>query len=331
MSYRARTDLALEAREMYAESGALETELDGVETENADEGNGINITRVRITNKKGEALLGKPQGSYITIEMPSRFYGEQEIYEHMCRTCARELKPLLDKHLKSDNDTVLVVGLGNWNITADALGPKVLDSLMITRHLKEYVPEEIDEGVRPVCAVSPGVLGLTGVETGEIVRGITERVKPSLVIAIDALCSRKLERINTTIQIADTGITPGAGVGNHRKALNEETLGIPVIAIGVPTVVDAATIAGDSIDMMVEHLKESTDESEELYKALSAIADEDKYSLIKHAIAPSVGDFIVAPKEVDSVINDISSVIANGINISVHRGIDLDDVNKYVF
>ncbi len=331
MSYQARTDLAIEARELYVESGALEADLDGVETESADEGNGISLTRVRITNEKGEKLLGKPRGNYITIEMPSRFYGEQEIYEHMCRTCAKELKPLLDTKLTSDEDTVLVVGLGNWNITADALGPKVLDSLMVTRHLKEYIPEEIDEGVRPVCAVSPGVLGLTGVETGEIVRGITDRVKPALVIAIDALCSRKIERINTTIQIADTGITPGAGIGNERKALNEDTLGVPVIAIGVPTVVDAATIAGDSINMLLEHLKENAKENEGLYKMLSGIAEEDKYALIKQAITPSVGDFIVAPKEVDSVIRDIASVIANGINISVHRGIGLEDVNKYVF
>ncbi len=331
MSYQARTDLAIEARELYVESGALEAELDGVETENEDNGDGISVTRVRITNEKGEKLLGKPRGSYITIEMPSRFYGEQEVYEQMCRTCAKELKPLLDKHLSSDEDTVLVVGLGNWNITADALGPKVLDSLMITRHLKEYVPEEIDEGVRPVCAVSPGVLGITGVETGEIVRGITERVKPALVIAIDALCSRKIERINTTIQIADTGITPGAGVGNERKALNEKTLGVPVIAIGVPTVVDAATIAGDSINMVLEYLKENAGENKGLYKVLSNVAEEDKYTLIKQAITPSVGDFIVAPKEVDSVIHDIASVIANGINISVHRGIGLEDVNKYVF
>lgn len=331
MSYQARTDLAIEARELYMESGALEADLDGVETESVDEGNGISLTRVRITNENGEKLLGKPRGNYITIEMPSRFYGEQEIYEHMCRTCAKELKPLLDNKLSSDNDTVLVVGLGNWNITADALGPKVLDSLMVTRHLKEYIPEEIDEGVRPVCAVSPGVLGLTGVETGEIVRGITDRVKPALVIAIDALCSRKIERINTTIQIADTGITPGAGIGNDRKALNEKTLGVPVIAIGVPTVVDAATIAGDSINMLLEHLKENAKENEGLYKMLSGIAEEDKYALIKQAITPAVGDFIVAPKEVDSVIRDISSVIANGINISVHRGIGLEDVNKYVF
>ncbi|MEG1441178.1 MAG: GPR endopeptidase, partial [Oscillospiraceae bacterium] len=224
----------------------------------------------------------------------------------------------------------LVVGLGNWNITADALGPKVIESLMITRHLKEYVPEEIDEGVRPVCAITPGVLGITGIETGEIVRGLTEKVKPTLVIAIDALCSRKMERINTTIQIADTGITPGEGVGNKRKALNFETLGVPVIAIGVPTVVDAATIATDTINLIVENLRSDNKDNEPLCRMLSAIDDQDKYGLIKQTISPHFGNFIVAPKDVDTIIDDISSIIANGINISIHDGITLEDVDKYV-
>jgi len=132
-----------------------------------------------------------------------------------------------------DDSTILVIGLGNWNVTPDALGPKVVSRLMVTRHLLEYVPDQVDEGVRPVCAVSPGVLGITGIETGEIVRGIVDRVKPDVVIAIDALASRKMERVNTTIQIADTGISPGSGVGNKRMELSRETLGVPVIAIGV--------------------------------------------------------------------------------------------------
>ena len=223
-----------------------------------------------------------------------------------------------------------MVGLGNWNITADALGPKVIRSLMVTRHLKEYVPEEIDEGIRPVCAIAPGVLGITGIETGEIVRGLVEKIKPKLVIAIDALCSRKTERINTTIQIADTGITPGEGVGNKRRALNKETLGIPVVAIGVPTVVDAATIANDCIDLILHSLKNHAGEEKPLYKVLDTIEAEDKYSLIRGAIEPSLGNFIVAPKEVDTIIDDISKVIANGINISLHEGIDLADVDRYV-
>lgn len=328
MAYQVRTDLAAEARDLYMGSGAS---LDGVESETEQEADGITVTRVRITDTEAEQALGKPKGSYITIDMPSRFYGEQAVYEHMCRTCAKELRPLLSKHLSSEDETVLVVGLGNWNITADALGPKVVHSLMITRHLKEYMPEELEDGVRPVCALTPGVLGLTGIETGEIVRGTVDHVKPALVVAIDALCSRRLERLNTTIQLADTGITPGAGIGNHRKALNRETLGVPVIAIGVPTVVDAAAIASDSIDLLLAKLKEEVPENHAFYRVLSAVAEEDRFSLLKQVLAPSVGDFVVAPKEVDSVISDLSSVIANGLNISLHRGIGLKDINRYVY
>lgn len=330
MQNSVRCDLAVEAREMYVESQGQESEIPGVAVETDEVGGYINVTRVKVLNEQGARNLGKEVGSYITIEMPSRFYGQQTIYEEMCKTCSKELRGITDKILTSENDCILVVGLGNWNITADALGPKVIGSLMVTRHLKEYVPDEIDEGVRPVCAIAPGVLGLTGIETGEIVRGLTERVKPKMVIAIDALCSRRMERINTTIQIADTGITPGEGVGNKRKALNEETLGVPVIAIGVPTVVDAATIAGDTIDLIVENLKEEGRENDALYRMLSSIDQGDTYDMIRETIEPRFGNFIVAPKEVDTIIDDISSVIANGINISVHEGIGLEDIDRYV-
>ncbi len=165
---------------------------------------------------RGTEVFGKPQGSYITIEMPSRFYGQQKIYEQMCRRCAKELKSLTDKKLK-ENDIVLVAGLGNRNITADALGPRVVDSLMVTRHLKKYIPDEIDEGIRPVCAIAPGVLGITGIETEEIVRGLSEQVRPSMVIVIDALCSGRVERINTTIQITDMRDNPGCRCRKQKK------------------------------------------------------------------------------------------------------------------
>lgn len=325
-----RCDLAVEAKELYTETQGADTEIPGVTVETDEVGGYIHITRVHIQDETGAQNLGKDIGTYITIEMPNRFYGQQKIYEQMCQTCSKELKRLTDPILTGKDDCVLVVGLGNWNITADALGPKVINSLMVTRHLKEYVPEEIDEGVRPVCALTPGVLGITGIETGEIVRGLTEKVRPKLVIAIDALCSRRMERINTTIQISDTGITPGEGVGNKRKALRADTLGVPVIAIGVPTVVDAATIAGDTIDLIVDDLRETGQGNAPLCRMLSAIDAEDKYTLIKDTIAPHFGNFIVAPKDVDTIIDDISRIIANGINISVHDGITLADVDRYV-
>lgn len=326
-----RCDLALEAREMYAKTKKPEDEIRGISFSERKMDDDIKITRVKILDKTGEENLGKPKGDYITIEMPGRFYGRQEVYEKVCKVCAKELKTLTDKFLKTDDDVVLVVGLGNRDITADALGPKVVSSLMITRHLKQYIPEEIDEGVRSVCGIVPGVLGITGVETGEIIQGVVEKIKPNLVIAIDALCSRKTERVNRTIQIADTGITPGEGVGNKRNALNKKTLGVPVIAIGVPTVVDAATIASDTIEILIDAVRDKDikdNPAEKILEILGDMADE-KYGLIKEILAPRFGSFIVAPKDVDEVVDDISSVVANGINIAVNEGITLSDIDRY--
>ncbi len=326
MSYQARTDLAIEAREMYMEASKLESDIEGVDVEKDEPYNGVTITRITIGSQKGAIILRKPCGKYITLDIPPAIYGEQIIYENVCKAVAKELDTFIQE---KDKGTVLVVGLGNRNVTPDALGPFVTDSLLVSRHLIEYIPEEIDERLRPLCAIAPGVLGITGIETGEIVKGICDRIKPSLLIVIDALCSRKMQRINTTIQISNSGITPGAGIGNHRMSINEETLGVPVIAIGVPTVVDAATITGDTIDMIVKNLRESAQESKPLYKMLTTIEEEDKYELIKQALSDNIGDFIVTPKEIDRVIEDISSVIANGINIAVHQGITLDDIDRY--
>lgn len=325
MAFNARTDLAVEAREMYIESSAA-TETEGVEAEEESTDGGILITRVRITDKDGEKKLGKNMGTYITIDMPSDLTDKQSVYEDACRVCAKELSSLI--RLNRD-DTVLVIGLGNWNITADALGPKTVKSVLVTRHLIEYMPEEIDSRLRPVCAVSPGVLGITGVETAEIVLGLTERVKPSLIIAIDALCSRRMERVNSTIQITDTGITPGAGIGNRRLALDQKTLNVPVIAIGVPTVVDAATITSDTIELILEELKLNAGEGKPLYKILKTVSDEDKYGLIKEVLTADYGNFVVTPKEVDTVVDEISGVIANGINIALHEGVTLADIDRY--
>ncbi len=326
MWFNARTDLAIESREMYLETGAIDTQIKGVEAEEESFDNGIHVTRVKIVDESGVEALGKAMGRYITVELPDNGQVEQETYEEACRVCARELKPLMNKNT---DGTVLVVGLGNWNITADAVGPKTVKSVLVTRHLIEYMPEEIDERLRAVCAVSPGVLGITGVETGEIVKGLVDRVKPSLVIAIDALCSRRMERVNNTIQMTDTGITPGAGIGNRRMAVDKETLGVPVIAIGVPTVIDAATIAGDTIDMILEDLRHNAKENQPLYKMLSVIAEEDKYSMIKQVLSPEHGDFVVTPKEVDFLVSRVAEIIANGINIALHEGITLRDIDRY--
>ncbi len=324
--YNARTDLAVEAKEMYMENGAIIEEIKGVEAEDEVFDCGISVTRVMITDENGEKILGKPEGRYITVELPDNGQVRQETYEEACRICAKELCTLLKK---SVDDTALVVGLGNRNITADAVGPKCVDSVLVTRHLLEYMPEEIDSRLRSVCAVSPGVLGITGIETGEMVKGLVEKVKPSVVIAVDALCSRRMDRVNSTIQMSDTGITPGAGIGNKRMAIDEKTLGVPVIAIGVPTVIDAATIAGDTIDVLLEDLRNNAKENEPLYKMLSIVANEDKYILIKQVLKEGYGDFVVTPKEVDTLVGRVADIIANGINIALHKGITLDDIDKY--
>ncbi len=326
MPFNARTDLALEAKELHFRDTAPSADSDGITAESESGSFDIRINRVKILNQTGEKKLSKPKGTYVTIEIPDPNFAEQEAYEEACRTCAKELSALTESF---DTGSALVLGLGNRSITADALGPKAVDSVLVTRHLLQYMPEEIDSRLNSVCAVSPGVLGITGVETAEIVKGVCDRVKPTLVIAIDALCSRRISRINNTIQLADTGITPGAGIGNRRAAINRDFLGIPVIAIGVPTVVDAATIAGDTIDKIIEELKVNSKENLPLYNMLTTLADEDRYSMIKEVLAPDHGDFIVTPKEIDSSVENIAKIIANGINIALHEGITLKDIDRY--
>lgn len=331
MGRNIHTDLAMEARELFKQQEvqgvpAQQNEPPGVES--VEEGDGrIKITRVRVTSPTGEASIGKPMGNYITVEVPQLRYSDQQLYEDTCKVLAKELAQLIRLN---ENATVLIVGLGNWNVTPDALGPKVVSTVMVTRHLHEYLPDQVEEGVRPVCAIAPGVLGITGIETGEIIRGIVDRIKPHLVIAIDALASRRMDRISTTIQIADTGISPGSGVGNKRMALTQETLGIPVIAIGVPTVVDAATMASDTIDMVVDSMIQQAGEGSQFYNMLKNMDRNDKYNLIREVLSPYSANLMVTPKEVDEIIEKVSKIIANGLNIALHKNITLQDVNRYI-
>jgi spore protease len=198
-------------------------------------------------------------------------------------------------------------------------GPKVISNLEITRHLLEYVPQYVKPGTRPVCGVAPGVLGTTGIETGEIIKGIVEKIKPNLLIAIDALASKNMERVSTTIQIADTGIVPGSGVNNSRNAISKETLGIPVIAIGVPTVVDAATIANDALEMVFENMKKGTEAGSDLYNVIGRLEADDKHKLIEEVLTPTDMNFVVTPKEIDDIITNASEVVANSINLALHN------------
>ncbi len=319
-----RTDLALEAHEAYAKEN--KGEIPGVSTD-VEDGKEIKITRVRILDKRGEKIIGKPIGTYVTIEAQNLRDFEQDLQDELSKTVAKEL----DDIIKLDEDkTALVVGLGNWNVTPDALGPKVVSRLMITRHLKRLMPDSLEKGTRPVCAISPGVLGITGIETSEIIQGVVKKIEPDIAIVVDALASRRLSRVSTTIQISDTGISPGSGVGNRRTGLNESILKIPVIAVGVPTVVDAATMANDTIDMVIDNLIKNSKGAKEFYNMLKGIDRNEKLELINEVLSPYAANLMVTPKEVDSIIDNISKIVANGLNIALQPSIHLKDINRYI-
>ena len=271
--------------------------------------------------------MGKPMGNYITLEAPGIKDRDPEFEESISQELAAELREILsiDKDSK-----VLIVGLGNWNITPDALGPKVVDRIMVTRHLLELIPDQVDDRVRSVCAVAPGVLGITGIETSEIIKGIVDKVKPDVVIAIDALASRKTDRIGTTIQIADTGINPGSGIGNKRMGLNEETLGTKTIAIGVPTVVYAHTIGRDSLQMLVNEFANQATPGSEFYKMIQQLDEQQMDALVQQVLTRGLGDLVVTPKEVDSLIDDVAGIIADGLNLAIHDNVSLEEVRRFL-
>lgn len=313
MSFSIHTDLAIEASAVENLKFTDNSES-GIRT-NIFEKNQVTVTEVEITNKTGENSVGKPMGKYVTIEIPTLRDNITEAYDNTKNALTGELKKFVDL---DKIKTVLVVGLGNRFVTPDALGPKVIDKLLVTRHLYGVLPEEITQNMHSLCAVAPGVLGITGIETGEIIKGITDKIKPDIIIAIDALASKKTSRISTTFQIADTGIVPGSGIGNKRYAINKETMGIPVIAIGVPTVIEAASVANDAIDMLIETVKSNSDKQSDIYKLVDAFDNESRYKLISEILTPSGSDLIVTPKEVDSLIDEVSGIIADSINEAVN-------------
>lgn len=322
-----RTDLAIEAD--ILQHSETKEDIEGVKIiiENGLKDD-INVTWVKILNEKGSKTMGKPIGNYITIESQLMKQNSITLHEDIIKIMADKLIKLTQ--LKDDT-SILVVGLGNWNITPDALGPKVVSKILVTRHLLQNIPEEIDNSVRMVSAISTGVMGITGMETGEIVKGIVQNVKPDLVIAIDALAARKTSRINTTIQISDTGISPGSGVGNTRMALNQKTLNVPTIAIGVPTVVDAATMVNDTMDKILDEMSVQAKKGSEFYNMLKSINEDEKYLLILDILEPYSGNMFVTPKEVDAVIDGLADIIGNALNIALHPGIDTNDINRYVY
>lgn len=316
------TDLAMEAASDCGEiEGVTVTTEDNAETQ-------LTVTTVNITGEAAEKRLRKPIGTYITLESQLLMENAPSAHEAIIKQFSQKLGEL---HKLGRDDVVLVVGLGNWNVTPDALGPRVISRVLVTRHLTttDAVAQEIESSVRAVCAATPGVMGLTGIETGEIVRGIVDRVRPHLVIAIDALAARSIHRINSTIQMSNTGLNPGAGMGNKRMALNEQTLGVPVISIGIPTVVDAATLINDTLDVILDDMVNQSDDGGEFYDMLRSLAEQEKYTLIRQVLTPYAGNMFVTPKEVDAVIGRLAGIVANALNIALHPGITQDDINRY--
>ncbi|MCR4670183.1 MAG: GPR endopeptidase [Saccharofermentans sp.] len=288
-----RTDLALEKREIIAEE-----EPDGIICERT-EASGAAVTRIEVINEAGEKKLGKPVGKYITVEM-SAFSEDSRIFDGRLKTLTDELSRLLPKE-----GTILVIGLGNRDITPDALGPRCCELILATRHISGEVARSAGLGkLRPVASVVPGVLGKTGIETAETVRGIAETVKPSAVITVDALAARKVSRLGCTVQLADTGIVPGSGVGNSRCGLNRELLGVPVISIGVPTVVDAATLVCD----MIEDTGHTVEES------------------LRRRIEKEGAAVMVTPKEIDLTVERASRLVAMAINCALQPDITPEDL-----
>lgn len=287
-----RTDLALEAHDFFAGEGNFP--LSGVKIKKARSRGGT-VTSVDVESEEAGRLLGKVRGRYVTLELPEHTQHEAEVFRRAAELLARELRRLLRRCGGGKN--VLVVGLGNTAMTPDAIGPAAAEQVLVTRHLKG---EAAFADFSSVSVLLPGVLGKTGVETAELVRGAARTVLPDAVLAIDALASARLSRVCSTVQLADTGIVPGSGVGNHRNALNEETLGVPVIAVGVPTVVDAATL---SIDVLEE----------------AGVTDFDA-SMLK-SCAPGV---MVTPRDIDAQIECIARLLGCGINLALQPQLDFE-------
>jgi spore protease len=324
-AYTIRTDLALEAHGMASESGQA---IPGVFT-SAENLDGIRISHTDITTEEGSVAIGKLPGHYITIEVPALRKKDSALQDRVAAVFAQQFESFMAKLNIGTMAKVLIVGLGNWNVTPDALGPLVVENVMVTRHYFELMPGQVSPGYRPVSAIAPGVLGTTGIETGEIIQGIVEKSKPDLVIAIDALASRSLERVNTTIQISDTGIHPGSGIGNKRKGLTFESLGVPVIAIGVPTVVYASTIVNNAFELMHEHFRKETSNTGQILGLLDHMQEQERLLLVKEVLSPLGHDLLVTPKEIDEFIEDIANIIASGLNAALHEEVGLDNVAAY--
>lgn len=290
-----RTDLAIENKEMFEEGNGANRRIPGVNIETEQYGDEVAVTRIKIEDEIGSKIMNKPPGSYITVEIKDGINGSEELKRMVSQAVAVELAKLIPFHYYLK---VLVIGLGNEKVTPDSLGPHTVSKIKVTRHLFLHYEVDGDEEQSNVSALNPGVMASTGMESGDLIRQAAEISDPEVILVIDALAARNIERINTTIQITDTGISPGAGMGNYRKELTERSMGRRVVAVGVPTVIDAGTMVLDS-----------------LADYLADVSKAEDY------IEKSGLSMIVTPSDIDEVIHDFSSVIADGINIALHPGI----------
>ena len=297
--FSVRTDIAAENCEMLREQ--KQEFGDGIKF--SEEKNDIfSSVTVDILNEEGEKKLGRKIGRYITVESEKLRKNDASCHEAVTKEISRVLMEIDSfKNAKS----ILAVGLGNRNITPDALGPKVIDRLLVTRHIMEDIPEELEKGVRMLSALAPGVMGITGIETFEIIKGVTEKIKPDIIVAIDALAARKFSRINSTVQISNCGVAPGAGVGNKREELSE------------------------TMDKILFEMKNQSESGSEFYEMILSLENEEKYELIRELLTPYEENMFVTPKEVDMVIDRLADIIANAINTAVHPAVKMEDVKKY--
>ena len=301
------TDLALEARESVTEG---REGIPGVSIEEEfHKDSGVRVTRVEVLDERGEQAIGKPRGVYITLEAEQMAVHDEGCHREISRALAEYIRELLEGF--GSPTSVLAVGLGNQEVTSDSLGPKVLNNLMITRHLTGEQEEEAP-GTFSVSGIVPGVMAQTGMETAEIIRGIVEETKPEALLVVDALAARSVSRLGTTIQLSNTGISPGSGVGNHRHSLTEESLGVPVIAIGVPTVVAAAAIVYDTVDALAELLEAAG--ASGAAEAVDGMELSERYQMVKELIEPRLGPMYVTPGNIDERVKLLGYIISEGIN-----------------
>ena len=312
--FQVRTDLAIESKEKFEED---HVEIKGVRVEEEQISSDISISSVYIETENGAKSMGKPKGTYITIEASNMMEEDEDYHREISVHLSHTIRNLIHGPQEIEKMSVLVVGLGNREVTPDALGPNVVDNMMITRHIiREYGKYAFgNDDTCMISSIVPGFMAQTGMETSEIISGVIKETAPDLVIVIDALAARSVKRLNRTIQITDTGINPGSGVGNHRNAINEESIGVPVIAIGIPTVVDAATIVTDTMQDLIHAMGES-EQLKSLGYGLNQLNEVEKHELVRDLLSPHLNAMFVTPKDIDEAVKRLSYTISEGLNMA---------------